>query len=92
MDKFKDNILLGVFIGVLVPIFFYKFLLTFLEYSLGENPLRESTMHVIAIFLNFPVIRIFLIKYQKDNIGRGILLSTFIIAIWYIIHHNMLVF
>ena len=92
MHKLKDHLIIGFIIGALVPIVLYAILLTFFEASLRENPLRESTMQVIALFANFPLLRVSLIKYQKDRLGRGILLSTFILAIFFIIHHNMLEF
>jgi len=92
MDRLKDHLLLGVFIGAVVPVVSYAILLTLLEYILDENPLRESTMQVIALFVNFPLFRRVLTKYKKDRLGRGMLLSTFLLAIWYIVHHNMLEF
>tara|TARA_B100000900_G_scaffold415515_2_gene445701 strand:+ start:293 stop:571 length:279 start_codon:yes stop_codon:yes gene_type:complete len=92
MNKLKDHILIGVVLGFLIPVVLYAVLLTFLEYMLNENPLRESTLQVIALFANFPLLRIMLIKYQKDRLGRGILLSTFVMAIWYIVQHNLLEF
>ena len=90
MDKLKDNMLLGIAIGALVPIVSYAILLTFLGYAFEEIPLRESTMQVISLFVNFPVFRTVLTKYKKDRLGRGMLFSTFVLAIWYIVHHNML--
>ena len=90
MNKLKDHMLIGVVLGVFIPIVLYAFLLTFLEYMLVGNPLRESTLQVIALFANFPLLRMVLIKYQKDLLGRGILLSTFALAIWYIVQHNLL--
>ena len=92
MNKLKDHMLIGVLVGVLIPIVLYVVLLTFLEYALEENPLRESTIKVIALFANFPLLRITLTKYQKDRLGRGILLSTFVMVIWYIVQHDLLVF
>ena len=92
MNKLKDNMLIGVVLGVLIPIVLYAVLLTFLEYALEENPLRESTIQVIALFANFPLLRITLTKYQKDRLGRGILLTTFVMAIWYIVQHDLLEF
>ena len=92
MNKLKDHMLIGVLLGVLIPIVLYLVLLTFLEYALEENPLRESTIQVIALFANFPLLRITLIKYQKDRLGRGILLSTFVMAICYIVQYNLLEF
>ena len=92
MNKLKDHMFIGVVLGVIIPIFLYAILLTFLEYMLVENPLRESTLQVIALFANFPLLRITLTKHQKDRLGRGILLSTFVMAIWYIVQHNLLEF
>tara|TARA_S200000501_G_C20696750_1_gene687695 strand:+ start:659 stop:937 length:279 start_codon:yes stop_codon:yes gene_type:complete len=92
MDSLKDHILLGIFIGVVVPLVSYALLQTILETILSENPLRESTMQLIALFVNFPLFRNLLTKYKKDSLGRGMLLSTFVLAIWYIIHHNMIQF
>ena len=92
MNKLKDHMLIGVVVGVLIPVVLYAVLLTFLEYMLVENPLRESTLQVIALFANFPLLRMTLTKYQKDRLGRGILLSTFVMAIWYIVQHNLLEF
>ena len=92
MNKLKDHMLIGVLLGIVIPIILYAVLLTFMEYALGENPLRESTIQVIALFANFPLLRITLSKYQKDRLGRGILLSTFVMAIWYIVQHDLLEF
>ena len=92
MNKLKDHMLIGVLLGALIPVFLYAVLLTFLECMLVDNPLRESTLQVIALFANFPLLRITLTKYQKDRLGRGILLSTFVMAIWYIVQHDLLEF
>ena len=92
MNKLKDHILIGVLVGIIIPVVLYAVLLTFLEYILVENPLRGSTLQVIALFANFPILRMMLTKYQKDRLGRGILLSTFFISICYIVQHNLLEF
>ncbi len=84
--------LIGVIVGAIIPVVFYSVLLTFLEYMLVDNLLRESTLQVIALFANFPLLRMALTKYQKDRLGRGILLSTFVMAILYIVQHNLLEF
>lgn len=92
MNKLKDHMLIGVLIGVVIPVVLYAVLLFFLECMLVVNPLRESTLQVIALFANFPLLRMALTKYQKDLLGRGILLSTFVMALWYIVKHNLLEF
>ena len=92
MDKLKDNVILGIALGVLIPMVSYALILSLLDLTLEVNPLRVSTMQVIAIFINFPIFRIILTKHKKDKLGRGMLLSTFVLDIWYIVHHNMLEF
>ena len=92
MNKLKDYMLIGVTVGALIPLVLYAVLLTFLEYMLVDNLLRESTLQVIALFANFPLLKMALTKYQKDRLGRGILLSTFVMAILYIVQHNLLEF
>lgn len=92
MDKLKDNVFIGIILGALIPMVAYALILSLLELTLDHNPLRVSTMQVIAIFINFPIFRNILTKHKKDKLGRGMLLTTFIMAIWYIIHHNMLEF
>jgi len=84
--------LIGVIVGTLIPLVLYAVLLTFLEYVMVDNFLRESTLQVIALFANFPLLKMALTKYQKDRLGRGILLSTFVMAILYIVQHNLLEF
>ena len=83
---------LGILIGILVPVFVYALLLSVFHLFLDENPLRESTMQVISLFVNFPVFRKFLMEYKKDRLGRGMLLSTLVLAAWFIIHNKMLFF
>jgi hypothetical protein len=92
MNKLIDNMFLGILIGILVPLIVYSLLLTFFQLFSEENPLRESTMQVIALFVNFPVFRKLLMEYKKDRLGRGMLLSTLVLAGWFIIHNKMLFF
>ena len=49
MNKLKDHMLIGVLVGILIPVVLYAVLLTFLEYMLVENPLRESTIQVLSL-------------------------------------------
>lgn len=90
MNKLKDNMLLGLFLGLLIPFVSYVLLKFILDLTLEENLLRESTMQVIAIFVNFPVFRNLLTKYKKDRLGRGMLLSTFGLAVWWIVQNDMI--
>jgi len=92
MIKLKDNMLWGVVIGLTIPFASFFILDTLLPIVVGGNPLRESTMHVIALLVNFPVFRNVLINQHKDRLGRGMLLSTFALAFWLIAHHDLIQF
>lgn len=90
MNKLKDNIILGMLLGLLIPLASYFILYFFLDITLEENFLRDSTMQVIAIFVNFPIFRNILTKHKKDRLGRGMLLTTFALACWWIIQNEMI--
>tara|TARA_B100001093_G_C26813639_1_gene1008683 strand:+ start:1639 stop:1920 length:282 start_codon:yes stop_codon:yes gene_type:complete len=92
MIRLLDNIFLGFFFGLLIPALTYSILSFILQLFLDEIPIRKSTLHVISLFINFPIFKEILIKYKKDSFGRGMLFSTLVLALYFIIHHKMLFF
>lgn len=92
MSKIMDNMFLGILLGVLIPVVVYALLLSIFLLFLEENPIRDSTMQVIALFVNFPFFRKILMVYKKDRLGRGMLLSTLVLAAYFIVHNKMLFF
>ena len=85
MNKINDNFIVGIFLGLICPV-----IVCFFLNILIKNILRESTIHVICLMINFPLLRIFLINYEKDKLGRGILFISFILTAIFIFKHDMI--
>ena len=88
----KDSMLLGIVIALVVITAGY-FLLKYLNIWISDTvfhrkPIfRESTVQVIAIFLNVFPFRYFMMKANKEYTGRGILLVTFIFGLSYFFYY-----
>lgn len=88
----KDTMLNGIIIALIVMIFGYlglKYLNIWIsEYFFDRPPIfRESTVEVIAIFLNVFPFRYFMLKANREYTGRGILLVTFVFGLYYFFHY-----
>ena len=71
-----DNFLVGLAIGSLLPVIFLVGLHTFFSEYLQSN-IKEDTIYVLSVMVNFFIFRYYLINLKKDKTGRGILLATF---------------
>jgi len=85
----KDNMAFGMFLGLILPLitlgFFYltgNFVINNF-FNTETSLIRESTIQLVCIFTNLFTIRYYLLKVKLDKTGRGILVSTFILAIIY---------
>ncbi len=82
----------GILIAIVVIIAGY-FLLHYLNVVIGKLffdgriVFRESTIQVIAIFLNVFPFRYFMLKTYYEYTGRGILLVTFVVGISYFFYY-----
>ncbi len=86
----KDTIVVGVVIGIIVPAILYGmlYLLSVICAPQGKELLLPiDTMLLVAIFPNLFIIRHYLVKLQLDKIGRGILISTFVLAMVYFVYY-----
>jgi hypothetical protein len=85
----QDNTYLGIGLGIIVPAFFYGLMWIILHLlipaSTGNSSeiIKESTVQLISIFSNLLVMRYYLMRLKFDRTGKGILLSTMILAIVY---------
>lgn len=104
MEKLKqfflrDNFFWGALIGFVMPViafFIIKGLATVAgnDNYLVVKPLGEDSMQVYAIVANLLPFRIYMINYQLDRTGRGLLFATFVLVITYFIMyartHNLM--
>ena len=88
----KDRMIHGVLLGIAVIIAGY-YALTGLniwisDYFFNRAPVfRESTIRVLAIFLNVFPFRYFMLRTNRELTGRGILLVTFIVGLTYFFYY-----
>jgi hypothetical protein len=85
--KLPDSFFLGVFSGLVSLGLFYT-VLAYIRIFLVkqyQDPymLMAPKPHVFAIFLNILLFRFFLVKTEKEQLGKGILLSTVILSFVY---------
>ena len=88
----KDTMVTGILLGIFVTVagyFSLHFLNTWISsYFFNRSPVfGESTIRVFSIFLNVFPFRYFMLKTNKEYIGRGILLVTFVTGLTYFFYY-----
>jgi len=80
----KDSFILGIAAGTILPLVIYA-ILYFVADSFKILPhLKDSSLQLIAIFINMFLLRYYLLKVKYDKTGRGVMLATFVLAMIYI--------
>ena len=83
----KDSAILGLFIGVLIPIIFYSLQKEIIPLVLGRS-FSTASMQLFALVLNLPFFRYYLMNLKYEKTGKGIFFATFIYGlIWIVINH-----
>ena len=95
-----NNIFIGIGLGLIVPVMAYGILLTLYDlldsYGLldgtgfSEN-FRVRTLALVSICANIAVIQYFTKRYASQSM-RGVLLSTFILAVIWIVYFKVITF
>jgi hypothetical protein len=85
--KLPDSFLIGIFSGLIsLSLFYLLFVyvrMLIVNYYQDPYMLRAPKVHLFAIFLNILVFRFVMVKTDKENFGKGILLATVIPALVY---------
>jgi len=85
----RDNIYFGIAIGVILPLILWLLLKLVIEviipdvFNMNMPLIKPATLSLIAIFVNLLSMRYYLLRLKFDFTGRGILISTFVLAIYY---------
>ncbi len=82
MNKIKDKFYLGMLYGTALPLLSYIF--GEMLQKQFEQSIRPNFFYILCIGINVIIFR-FAIKAEKDNLARGILMSTFIYALLFAI-------
>ncbi len=78
----KDSAILGLFIGIIIPIIFY-FLQQYLIPIVFGRSFTNASVQLFALVLNLPFFRYYLMNLKYEKTGKGILFATFIYGlIW----------
>ena len=83
----RDSPLLGLLIGLLVPVIFYFLQENIIPMILGHSFDKQS-MQLFAIVFNLPFFRYYLININCERTGKGILFATFLYALIWIYINN----
>ena len=75
----KNNLWFGVMLGLLLPVASYYLIELLLNIS-NNTSFRESTKQVISITANVFLFRMYMVKWKKDETGKGMLLATLLYA------------
>ncbi len=82
----KDNWILGIALGILLPLVVYGIIFFAMhkwgriDSTLSLYFIKESTMQLAGIFANMFIFRYYMVNLKYDKTGRGILMSTFLYA------------
>lgn len=81
----KDSFILGIVIGLVLPVLFFFFLvlvneLIFMARGI-DKAIRTEHMLLMSIFSNLVPIRYYFVNLKADKTGRSILFLTFISGI-----------
>ncbi len=81
----KDNLTLGVLIGIVLPILVYALVISLLTpHGQVEGVIyapRPKVPFLVAIAANLFPFRFYMVTKKQDRTGRGILLVTFLMVI-----------
>lgn len=80
--KIKDKFYIGMLYGTALPLLSYVF--GDILQKEFEHSIRPNFFYILCIAINVIIFR-FAIKAEKDNLARGILMSTFIYALLFAI-------
>ena len=87
----KDAIWFGMLLGLVIPAILYGILyavsLALMPQNATEPVLKTGTIILVALFPNLLILRYYLVKLNLDKTGRGMLLSTFILAMIYFVYY-----
>lgn len=85
----KDRLITGVIIGVALPAAFFTMFYIIMENAAPGSMHSGMIEKVILLFigLNALIMHHFMVRRNQDEIGKGILLSTFVGALFYVTYY-----
>ena len=87
----RNNLLLGLALGICVPVALYGILLTIYDFMENQNLLanvsfsptfRSRTLALVAICINLVLMRMFSRSYASDSMRGEVLATLVLVIIW----------
>ena len=89
---YRDSLWFGAAMGVAIPFLSYLIIYNLNSYALKhfnkEQILTSGTMQLLAMSANIILFRLYMITWDKEQSGKGMLLATFLLAFLYIFLHR----
>jgi hypothetical protein len=83
----KDHYIFGLLVGLLVPVVLFGVILTInlflIKIGVAKFYLDRQTQILISIFANLLPIRYYFVNLTFDKTGRGVLLITFALVLFF---------
>jgi hypothetical protein len=83
----RDSTILGIAIGLILPVTVFGILsllnMLLANYISQDKVILERTMYLVSIFMNLIPLRWYLVTWKLELTGRGILLITFVLMIFF---------
>ena len=86
----RDSMIVGVVVGFVCPAILFGILYFISRHfaQAGQDYLiKLPTLMLVSVFPNLFTLRHYLLKLKLDKTGRGILLITFVFAIFYFVFY-----
>lgn len=85
---------LGLALGLLLPVLIFS-LVHVIDRQLAQDRgrsfiIRDDQKFVISVILNILIFRLYLVTWNLEKTGKGILGATFLYAIFYVIYFELL--
>lgn len=79
MNKKGDSLILGVFLGIVVPAILFLIFNAFLESKGGYiTPSINAKFQLVLIAINAVMMRMLFVNFDKEKTGRGVFLVTLV--------------
>ena len=89
---FRDSLWFGVAVGIAIPLLAWCIIYGLNAYGLiyfkKEQILTGKTMQLLALSANIILFRLYMINWDKEQSGKGMLLATFALAFLYVFLHR----
>ena len=75
----RNSLVLGLILGLIIPAALYGFMVFLTTFS-PQDTFNHDTLMVISITANVILFRLYMLKWDMEESGKGMLFATFVYA------------